>query len=921
VRIRLLQIVLMVGMLASLVTEAGATSYLDNAEHLRATGQLRAAEIELKNALITDQQNMTAHYRLAVVQLQLGEAAAAEHEASVARAGGYDPDKVVPIIVDAYLMQGKYQQLLEEFPGTAGSATQRASVLVARGYAQLALQQPDQAKAAFEQAQQLAPKAVQPLLAEAKLAMTQHQLPAAETLFDRALSLAPQSKEALAGKAEVLRLKGDSEQAITLLDKAIAQAPDFIQARLERAQILLSQGHDAQAEVDIDAVMAAQPNNGAAVYLAAMAALKRKDFQTANADLQKISGMIAEIPHGYYVLALVQLNLHQLDQAADSARRYVARNPDDLAGHKLLGLIELGLGHPDETVDALSKFDSAGKADAGTLDLLGRAYAELGTTSKALSAFNEAVQLAPNNAALRMRLGAAQLGAGDTVDAVKDLQESLDISPTAPAGEMLVLTDLAAGQWPEATAAAVKLQKAQPDSPIPGNLLGLVKLAQFDLAGAETQFTNLSQKYPKYLPAQLNLSQVLGLEGKSDEAEDILTKMLAQEPTNGVALTRLVDLLLRDGKSAEAINAAEQAHNAAPTNAGITTGLIDLYLRVGQNDKALALARQESGENTVANFGLIAARARAEFASGHKTEALQTYQRLLAIAPARADLRVQYAVALAEAGDKDGARQAITEALKLAPNNPQLAASDLAIEEKLGGADAALKAAAQLKNDEPGLPTAPALEGDAYMAAGKYDLAADAYAKAFKGTPSTILALRLARAKAAGGNLDAAASVLQDWAVKNPDQMVVAEVLASYDISTHRYDEAEKEFQEVLEKTPQNVIALNNLAWLYQRAGDPRGRSLAERAYLLSPNLSQTADTLGWILVQQGHAADAVGLLQRASAAQKSDSTVQYHLAVALNDTGHPKEAIGLLTPLLQGPTKFDDKPAAEKLFAELSKK
>jgi Tfp pilus assembly protein PilF len=71
------------------VGAAGAqgTDYLTNAESLQAKGQLKAAEIQLKNAVRSDPTNMAAHYRLALIELQLGEAVAAEHEAKTARTG------------------------------------------------------------------------------------------------------------------------------------------------------------------------------------------------------------------------------------------------------------------------------------------------------------------------------------------------------------------------------------------------------------------------------------------------------------------------------------------------------------------------------------------------------------------------------------------------------------------------------------------------------------------------------------------------------------------------------------------------------------------------------------------------------------------------------------------------------------------
>src|SRR5262249_24403139 len=157
----------------------------------------------------SDPKNMAAHYRLAVIQLQLGNAAAAEHEANTAREAGYDPEHTVPLLAQTYLAQQKYRQLLERFTGEGGSSGERAGVLVARGYAQFALGKSDEGRQSFAEAQRLAPEDARPVLAEAKLLLSQRQLARAESLFDHAIALDPKSNEAQLGKAQVLRLNGN----------------------------------------------------------------------------------------------------------------------------------------------------------------------------------------------------------------------------------------------------------------------------------------------------------------------------------------------------------------------------------------------------------------------------------------------------------------------------------------------------------------------------------------------------------------------------------------------------------------------------------------------------------------------------------------------------------------------------------------
>ncbi|MBV8774490.1 MAG: PEP-CTERM system TPR-repeat protein PrsT [Deltaproteobacteria bacterium] len=921
VKYRMFGTALLIAIMLSVgAARAPAADYLADAEALLAKGQLKAAELELKNAVRSDPKNLAAHYRLAVVQLELGNPVAAEHEARAARAGGYEPEQTVPLLAQTYLAQRKYQQLLQDFPAEEGSNAERAGVLVPRGYAQLALGKLDEAKQSFVEAQKLAPDAPGPLVAQAKVLTSEHQFATAEPLFDRALTLEPNSTDARLGKAHLLRLEGNLDGALSTLNELLTTNPNYLPARLERAEILVGKNDEQAAKADITAVLVAQPGNAGAIYLDAVVAAKDKDFQKANADLQKISGVLPYLPRGYYVQSVVQYNLGQFEQAEDSARRYVARSPDDLAGHKLLAAVALQLKHPADAVDALAKFESEGKADAAALDLLGRAYIQIGKTAEALSALSAAVKLEPENAALHTRLAGVQLSTGHREQGVADLEQSLDIAPTAPAAEMLVLTELRAGHFDQAREAADKLQKAQPDSPVPGNLVGLIALSRFDLEIARAQFTQVTDKFPDFTAAQLNLARALELEGRSEDAEEVLQRTLKTRPADTATLARLVELLLRRGQGDAAIAATERAHTVMPNNQQITLGLIDLYIRQNQADKALTLARQQGVTNEASNIPLILARARAEFAAGRKAEAIETYRQLVELAPSNVALRRQLADLLLSNGDTAGAQQLIDQGLQLQPQNTVLAAERIAIALKASGVEEAVATAHRLRDTNPDLPTAAALEGDAYMMAGQYAKAAEAYAASLSKSPSTMLAIAVARAKSAAGDADGATAVLREWSTAHPNDKAVLMLLSNYDLTAHRFEAAKQELESVGDALAQEPVALNNLAWLYQKLGDPRARSEAERAYLAAPNLPQTKDTLGWILVKEGQAAAAIGLLQEASAAGLQNPEIQYHLAVALNMVGRQPEALKILTDLLGGKNNFDEKPEAEKLFAELSK-
>ena len=99
---------------------AAAADYLADAERLTAIGELRAAEIQLENAVKADPGNLEAHYRLGDLKLRLDDAAGAEREARIAREQDYDPARVVPLLARAYLAQGKFRLIIYEFSPTEG---------------------------------------------------------------------------------------------------------------------------------------------------------------------------------------------------------------------------------------------------------------------------------------------------------------------------------------------------------------------------------------------------------------------------------------------------------------------------------------------------------------------------------------------------------------------------------------------------------------------------------------------------------------------------------------------------------------------------------------------------------------------------------------------------------------------------------
>ena len=655
-----------------------------------------------------------------------------------------------------------------------------------------------------------------------------------------------------------------------------------------------------------------------ATYLNGVLLTRSKDWKGADEAFTKIGALLPRFPRAFFFAAIVKANLGQFEQATDFATRYVTRSPNDVEGIKLLARIAISSKRADQAVELLSKAASSGQADAETLDLLGRAYSLSGQPARAIQSFRKASDLAPENIDILTRLASTRLGAGDPSGAASDLERSLQIAPNATnVNEALVVAALAAGDIRKAIDALQKLRDKDGETETVGNLAGLIKLSQIDIDGARTQFEAVLKDHPKSILAKLNLAKIAALQGRQNETEKLLGEVLDDQPANDAALTGLVGIYLNTGRIGRAITAVETARAASPNNPALISALSDLEVRAGDAKKAMDILDQAPKDQAALPV-LLGARARAQTALNQVGEAKDTYRRILSTTPGDLDARARLVELLLSSNDYAAAKTVVQEGLQASPRNFGMLETLVRIETRANGLDSAAALADQLEKDPANLPEARLLKGDLYVAARRFDKAAEAYSAELKAQPATVLVTRLALVQVQLGHSDQAIQTLTDWVAKNPDDIVALAPLASLETLAKRYDDAEKHLETIIAKRPNEAAALNNLAWIYQVRKDPRALPVAQKAYILGPN-PESADTLGWILTAGGDAAKGLPLLKQASERLPNNPTVQYHYGVALDQAGQKEEAMRVLTVAVSMPANFDEKSDAQKLLSNLS--
>lgn len=219
----------------------------------------------------------------------------------------------------------------------------------------------------------------------------------------------------------------------------------------------------------------------------------------------------------------------------------------------------------------------------------------------------------------------------------------------------------------------------------------------------------------------------------------------------------------------------------------------------------------------------------------------------------------------------------------------RIALANVAIAE--GDAAEALAVATELIEAEPGNARAHALAGDAHLAAGRPREAAEAYRTAHELAPSAALVVRTYQSLAAAGEEAPGIALVESWLARQPGDQALRLLLAG---ALHRVGDREasaRAYRRVLEAEPENFIALNNLANVYQETDDPRALELARQAYEAGPEYPETLDTYGWLLVESGELEQGLRFLELAFEKAPESAVIRGHLAEALERLGRPAEA------------------------------
>ena len=522
-------------------------------------------------------------------------------------------------------------------------------------------------------------------------------------------------------------------------------------------------------------------------------------------------------------------------------------------------------------------------------------------------------------AAIKAQLAVGELASGNVDKALEHLQAAADLGQgLTQADTLLVMTLLQNKKYDEAIQAAQNLAKKIPDSALPENLMGAAELGRENNVAARQHFEKALAIDPKFVTAELNLAEIDLRDKKPEAAEARYQSILEREPNHLGTLMSYARLHDSREEFDKSLALVERAQENNPTAMQPILLLARHYLRQGDKTKALAMSRKLSDgfpDNPTAVMMVAAVMSGTDDLKGSVAE----LEHLVKLQPDSPQSHHLLGAELIKRKDYTDAQRHLDDALAIQPDYLPaiMAKGQIAVLENR--IDDALGLARRVQAMSPDSPLGYALEADVHARAQDYASAGAVYAAAYAKAPSKNLAVQAFQNFRKAKEPAKAYEALQTWLEKTPGDFATRTILAIAYHEDGAFDDAIREYATVTEQNGENVVVLNNLAWLSYQQGKPGGGvEYAKRAYELLPERSEIIDTYGWLLVNQNQLETGLEMLQKAVTLAPHRPDMRYHLAWALHKMGRNDDAMVHLDRALRSDKPFEERDAANKLKVQM---
>lgn len=893
--------------------------YLAAAKAALAKNDNAAALIQLKNALQGNPSLSEARVLLGDVLLQTGDARGALTELGKARELGATDERIAPLIARALLAQGEFAKAISEFADVTPSsksalAELQAELAVAYSMAGNA----GKAMALIESSVAADPESERAQLIRVRLVSAARGAEAGLNAVDAVLAKFPKSADGLQARGDLLGLQGKTEAALQAYRSAIALNKSHVLAHVGAFHMLLAKKDLDAAKAELEALRGMRGAANHVKLLSVLLALERNDLGAAWDSMQALLKVAADDVRVMHLAGVVAFRRGALLEAEDHLGKAVHASPTFDSARVLLAQAQLRSGDFSKALATLQPLIGEGGHDVDALSVAAEAYLQAGDALRAQSVLTRLSKLNPNDVASRVALAVMDISKGQVEQGVAALR-ALSAAHASPVPDLALVTNfMQSKNWDQALKSIETLERKEPDSAGPSNLRGRVELSRGNRDRAIEAFEAALKRDPAYYPAAATLA-LLDLEVKKPEAAVArFQKVLAVNPGSLSASMALIGLREQAGADkAELTTMLEKLIKQMPGEARPRLALIQLHLRRQQVKEALSVAT-EAAAALPGDPSVLRHVAEAQAKAGDYNQAINSFNKLIALQPKAPEPWMLLAQVYAARGDKKASTQAMERALKLRPGYKPAQRALIANELVAGNLGDANRLADATKAMYPDDPLAHSMAGDVAAMQKNWAGAMMNYRAALKLLPQVDIAIKLHQVMIGAGKLPEARQFESEWLAAHPKDLKFLIYSADAALLLQNHELARERYAAVLKRQADNANALNNMAWLLNRSKDPNALEYAERATKLVPRNPDYMDTLAQILASEGQLDKAIAIQQKAVDLAPEQGAYRFHLAQYYVKAGRKAQARELLERLASLGGSFPQAAEVRKLMETL---
>jgi len=890
--------------------------------------ELNTAVIHLKNALKNNPKHLPSMVLLAEVYIAMGDGASAENQLENAQDNNADENRILPLMLEAYLLQQKYQQVIDSSIPNVSQKKLLNQIAILQGRALVAINSLEQAKEMFQEALVHLPNSVKAQLGLAQVYQLKGNIPQARSNLNKALKLSPINTIALTMLAKMEQQQGNRTEALKIISQVIELNNKDFPALLIRASLFLELGSFQLALNDIDVITTEIPNEPRANYLKIIANSALGNTKEVNETTAHINIVLTGLPENImkenpvylYLAGVISFQVQENIKAQDYLKRYIDIISNDSRALKLAAQIELSLNNPFRAKTFLVKAKLIDPEDMETWSLLGYVYTELGELELALKYLEDVV----NNDIARAKplydLAKLEIITGKFKQAIEHLKTAREMDKSIEILSLLADVYQQNKQFKlslNILELALNLQKDNSYLYLrKGILLG--QLNKHDLA--KIAFEKSLELDANNFKTLVHLARIDVVENQSSKAiEKITSKLDKLENPNLFLLTELGNIYRLTKNNELALKAYLKVYSLDNNNQEALINIVEMQVMEGKLKEAITLSYDFLNRNNKAG-NIYLALANLYMADKDYQNAFSTFELAVRNSNNKSNVYNIFADAQLSRFDYEGAVLSLKRSISWNSENIDSQLKLFGIYVSLKNESLALSVLQSLKERSTNIAFLQNLEAKLYLQLGKLTKAEELYLNTLQIKQNQTSTHGLYRVYKEKKQFSKALSLLNNWVKDNPRDIAAQIAIADTLIARNQLQESADKYQELINEYSELPILLNNAAQVFIKLKQfTRALEYAEKANRSAPKNVAIMDTLAWSYTLNNQAKVALPIFREAIIKDSDNAEIKYHLAVALYQLDRKSEAKKYLQEAIENEKKFPNKPDAIVLMDKLS--